>query len=114
MPRSAIKTGTVDLVLPVSGDPGCDHQVRPPEPPITGKRDALTAPDDKSDWLHEIIELLRAKTGHDFRLYKPGTLRRRIERRMAMVPIESGGMDRYLDASAQAILASSSSSPRIY
>ena len=45
----------------------------------------------------EIIELLRAKTAHDFRLYKPGTLRRRIERRMAMVPIETGGMDRYLD-----------------
>jgi two-component system CheB/CheR fusion protein len=30
-------------------------------------------------------------------LYKLGTLQRRIERRMAMASIESGGMDRYLD-----------------
>jgi two-component system, chemotaxis family, CheB/CheR fusion protein len=95
MPRSAIKTGIVDLVLPVADIPAAiiryDRRAA-----HNGKRDGLTAPDDKSDWLHEIIELLRSKTGHDFRLYKPGTLRRRIERRMAMVPIESGGMDRYL------------------
>ena len=31
-----------------------------------------------------IVDLLRLKAEHDFRLYKPGTLRRRIERRMAL------------------------------
>jgi two-component system, chemotaxis family, CheB/CheR fusion protein len=48
-----------------------------------------------SSRLPEIIELLRAKTAHDFTLYKPGTLHRRIERRMAMGAIEPTGMDRY-------------------
>jgi two-component system, chemotaxis family, CheB/CheR fusion protein len=46
--------------------------------------------------LSEIIDLLRTKTSHDFTLYKLGTLRRRIERRMAMAAIETKDMDRYL------------------
>src|SRR5258707_2427476 len=94
MPRSAIMTGAVDLVLPVgkiaetlakygrqlvlNGDrkgPGPDHH-----PP---------------DRLAEIIELLRTKTSHDFALYKPGTLLRRIERRMALAAVDDSG--RYLD-----------------
>ena len=50
-----------------------------------------------TDWLPEIIDLLRTKTVHDFTLYKPGTLQRRIERRMAMAAIETDDMDRYLD-----------------
>lgn len=45
----------------------------------------------------KIIELLRAKTNHDFTLYKPGTIQRRIERRMAMALIEAGHVDRYFD-----------------
>ena len=45
----------------------------------------------------EIIDLLRTKTAHDFRLYKPGTLQRRIERRMAMAAIKTDDMDRYLE-----------------
>src|SRR6185312_212222 len=40
---------------------------------------------------------LRAKTAHDFRLYKPGTLQRRIERRMAMAAVATDDMDRYLE-----------------
>ena len=51
----------------------------------------------RSDWLPEIIDLLRTKTAHDFTLYKPGTLQRRIERRMAMAAIETDDMDRYLE-----------------
>ena len=51
----------------------------------------------RRDWLPEIIDLLRTKTAHDFTLYKPGTLQRRIERRMAMAAIETDDMDRYLD-----------------
>ena len=55
-------------------------------------------PDDAApDWLPEIIDLLRTKTAHDFTLYKPGTLQRRIERRMAMAAIETDDMDRYLE-----------------
>ena len=49
------------------------------------------------DWLPALIDLLRTRTTHNFTLYKPGTLRRRIERRMAMASIEPTRMDRYLD-----------------
>jgi hypothetical protein len=45
--------------------------------------------------LAEIIDLLRAKTAHDFALYKPGTLLRRIERRMALAAVPDIG--RYID-----------------
>ncbi len=95
MPRSAIATGAVDLVLPVAQIP--DALVK------YGRRMDLTqapngpVPEDRAqDWLPEIIELLRTKTAHDFTLYKQGTLQRRIERRMAMAAIGTGGMDRYL------------------
>ena len=48
-------------------------------------------------WLPEIIDLLRTKTAYDFTLYKPGTLQRRAERRMAMAAIETDDKDRYLE-----------------
>ena len=44
----------------------------------------------------EIINLLLAKTAHNFTLYKQGTLRRRIERRMGLAAIELHDMNRYL------------------
>ena len=34
--------------------------------------------------LHEVLTLLRVRTGHDFANYKPATVMRRIERRMAV------------------------------
>ena len=51
-------------------------------------------PDTVQEAFAGIIDLLAAKTPHDFSLYKQGTLQRRIERRMAMAGIESGA--RYL------------------
>ena len=95
MPRSAIATGAVDLVLPVAEIPEALIKY--------GRQMALTrahggsVPQDaEHGWLPEIIDLLRTRTNHDFRLYKPGTLQRRIERRMAMAAIETDDMDRYL------------------
>jgi two-component system CheB/CheR fusion protein len=96
MPRSAIMTGAVDLVLPVAKIPEAltkyDRRMFP-----THAQNGRRRPDAAQNWLLAIIELLRAKTAHDFRLYKPGTLQRRIERRMAMAAIEAGNMDRYLE-----------------
>jgi two-component system CheB/CheR fusion protein len=96
MPRSAIATGAVDLVLAAAKIPEALAKY--------DRRMALTraqngsVPQDKAlDWLPEIVELLRTKTAHDFTLYKQGTLQRRIERRMAMAAIETDDMDRYLD-----------------
>ncbi len=53
--------------------------------------------DKAHEWLPGIIDLLRTKTAHDFTLYKPGTLQRRIERRMALASIGIGDVDRYLE-----------------
>jgi two-component system CheB/CheR fusion protein len=94
MPRSAIATGLVDLVLAADKIPAAliDGQGRP------DRRESVAPPQQDHDVLPAIIELLRAKTAHDFRLYKTGTLRRRIERRMAMGGIEGGRLDLYLAA----------------
>ena len=97
MPRSAIATGAVDLVLPVAKIP--DALITYDRRMILARtQNGSRAKDSAPDWLPEIIELLRTKTGHDFRLYKPGTVQRRIERRMAMAAIETDGMERYLEA----------------
>jgi two-component system CheB/CheR fusion protein len=97
MPRSAVLTGAVDLVLPLADMPDAlvkfQHRMT-----LTRPVHAPSEKDGSPDRLAEIIDLLRARTSHDFRLYKEGTLRRRIERRMAMVSMETDGMERYLDA----------------
>jgi two-component system CheB/CheR fusion protein len=94
MPRSAIMTGAVDSVLPVA---------RIGEALVT--YDKQMAGSDKhsrhpgagpEDCLPKIVELLRTKTAHDFTLYKPGTLKRRIERRMGMVGDGAPDMSHYL------------------
>ena len=95
MPRSAIMTGAVDLVLPVAKIPETlakyGRQLA-----LNGERRKRSAPDDHlPDRLAEIIDLLRTNTAHDFALYKPGTLLRRIERRMALAAVPEIG--RYLD-----------------
>ncbi|WP_245504431.1 chemotaxis protein CheB [Lichenihabitans psoromatis] len=99
MPKSAIATGAVDLVLPVaqiagallkrSRQKGEAHEHEP---------DASTpTPTGATGGLPEIIELLRTRTSHDFTAYKAGTLQRRVQRRMAMASIEGLDMGRYLE-----------------
>jgi len=91
MPRNAIGTGAVDLVLPAAKIPEALIKYQ--------RRMSLASSGDglfPEERLSEIIDLLRTKTPHDFRFYKQGTLLRRIERRMAMAAIESDDLDRYL------------------
>jgi len=86
MPRSAIATGAVDLVLPVAKIPevlaNYGRQTY-----FKGDRDGATPRGQAENGLAEIVDLLRTKTPHDFTLYKPGTLQRRIERRMVMAAV---------------------------
>ena len=95
MPRNAILTGLVDSVLPVAKIPGALGKDRAQ---LVAKRrqDSLGSQEDVHDRLPEIINLLLAKTTHNFTLYKQGTLRRRIERRMGLATIEVHDMGRYL------------------
>jgi len=79
MPRSAISGGAVDLVLPLARIPQAlakyaGHRYLRTRDAETGAGEAYT----------QIIDLLRKRTAHDFSLYKPGTMERRIERRMAL------------------------------
>jgi two-component system CheB/CheR fusion protein len=93
MPRSAIATGLVDYELPPAEMPAqlmsyVAHAFgNPPR--------AATVPAPKTEnALKKIFILLRAQTGHDFSQYKPSTIYRRIERRMAIHQIET--MDGYV------------------
>lgn len=72
MPRSAIATGAVDLVLPVIDIAAA----------LSRHRERLAAP--AQDRIKEIVGFLKSSALHDFTLYKPGTLERRIARRMAL------------------------------
>ena len=94
MPRSAIRTGAADLVLPVAEIAAAlvnhGRQTGPRSEPAQPASDA-----DGNTRFAEILGLLRAQGAHDFTLYKEGTLRRQIERRMATASIKDIGA--YLD-----------------
>jgi two-component system CheB/CheR fusion protein len=96
MPRSAIETGAADAVLPVAEIPQALSDRRHGQPPARGAAEAAPA-EAMPDRLPDVVALLRSRTAQDFSLYKPGTLRRRIARRMATAAIAPGDMDRYLD-----------------
>jgi two-component system CheB/CheR fusion protein len=95
MPRSAIATGAVDLVLAVSDIPAAIVGYRRRLELTPGEEENQTDA-TAQDRLTEIIELLRSKTSQDFKLYKQGTLGRRIERRMAMMGARRGDFAHYL------------------
>lgn len=96
MPRNAVLTGSVDSVLPIDEIP--DALLRysntlSNKPPVIHHVPTYTA---EEDGLAAIIDLLRTRTTHDFRLYKRGTLQRRIERRMLIAKIETHDIAKYL------------------
>src|SRR5271169_4147550 len=72
MPRSAITTGSVDLVLPVAEIPEIIAKYGR-QMVLNGGRKGPASDDHPPDRLAEIIDLLRTKTSHDFALYKQGT-----------------------------------------
>ena len=93
MPQSALATGMVDFELPPAEMAAqlmayTTHAFsRPPH--------HLSAAEPLSEnALKKIFVLLRTQTGHDFSQYKPSTIYRRIERRMAVHQIE--GIDAYV------------------
>jgi len=81
MPQNAIATGHVDFVLPVAEMPGRiqGHGERSREDDGGA---AVHTPSEDADALRNILTVLRIRTGHDFSQYKPGTIQRRIQRRV--------------------------------
>jgi len=88
MPLSAIATGLVDYQLPPAAMPArliayvrhAFGQTRVPVAADTPKTESA---------LKKIFVLLRAQTGHDFSQYKPSTINRRVERRMAVHQVDA-------------------------
>jgi two-component system, chemotaxis family, CheB/CheR fusion protein len=83
MPRSAIDTGLVDYVLPVE-KMATTLMKYVKHPYIGGPKKVPTAKEKFENYLQKIFMLIRSTTGHDFSQYKINTIRRRIERRMAV------------------------------
>ena len=93
MPRNALATGLVDYELPPAEMPA---QLMAYTRHAFGKppRTAATEQPQSEQALKKIFILLRAQTGHDFSQYKPTTIYRRIERRMAVHQVET--LDSYV------------------
>lgn len=100
MPRSAINAGLADLVAPAEDLPAkigdyLRHVL------IIAKAELQLEEKDQSA-LEKVLILLRAKTGHDFSMYKRSTVYRRIERRMGIHQIDRiAGFARYLQENPQ-------------
>jgi len=93
MPRSAIDTGMVDYILPVEKMPK-ELLKYAQHPYIEGARKKVTPKQKYLDSVNKIFSLIRSAMGHDFSNYKQNTIRRRIERRMAVHQI--GKIEQYV------------------
>ena len=87
MPRSAISTGLVDYVLPPGKMPEqllkyTRHATKRVAPRITSAEGPIPQA------LQKVFVILRARTEHDFSLYRKNTICRRIERRMDVHQID--------------------------
>ena len=87
MPRSALATGLVDFELAPAEMPAqlmayVAHAFGRPALPDADSGPATVLHTENA--LKKIFVLVRGQTGHDFSQYKPSTLHRRIQRRMAV------------------------------
>ena len=102
MPRHAIETGCVDLVLrpkEIAGELArLSRRFRTAEPSLESKSEGTLdiGTDDENAVLAHIFQRLRSAHGVDFTHYKRTTIRRRIERRMMLRRIES--LDEYRES----------------
>jgi two-component system CheB/CheR fusion protein len=106
MPVSAISTGKVDIILPVSEMAqrlldiwNNAQKIELPDPAETGLQVLPpTSPEAAEKALREIMLILQARTGHDFKHYKRATVLRRIERRLQVNGLPHlPAYQRYLD-----------------
>ena len=94
MPRSAIDTGAVNLILPPTSIPqALIRYVRDGLSPeaIVDEGLALTP----LNGVDRVFELLEAQHGLDFTHYKSGTVSRRIQRRVVLAGVDS--LDEYIE-----------------
>lgn len=104
MPKSAIAAGCADIVAPAAELPGRILSYIAQVPDLASAVEYDVAGVVPSEPLQQIVTLLQRRTRHDFSLYKPSTLHRRIERRMAIhgIPALAQYAD-FLEQNAQEI-----------
>ena len=96
MPKNAIATGRVDLVLPVAQiGKAIAERVRS----AGGGAGLVERPSNgvTEDGLQSVLAIIEAKIGRDFSVYKPGTLARRLDRRISMAGLEVPSLESYID-----------------
>jgi two-component system CheB/CheR fusion protein len=88
MPRSVIRTKIADYILPPTKMP---EQLIKYTQHLSFKKDSKIFSSEAKlpDALQKIFIILRARTAHDFSLYKTNTICRRIERRMNVHQIDN-------------------------
>jgi PAS domain S-box-containing protein len=97
MPRHSIATALVDYVLPVAEMPGRIVAYASTRSGVHALAESQARPHGDERALRDIFAHMRRRTGHDFTNYKPGTVLRRIERRMAVHELtELSGYARFL------------------
>lgn len=90
MPFSAIATGGVDYILPPVDMPErLELYAQNPFLPATVKEQEKEADVILEEATQKVFWHLRNRTGHDFASYKQSTIRRRIQRRMAVHQLEA-------------------------
>ena len=80
MPKSAIRTGSIDLILPTESIGSELVSILHSPLLVSGASAIIVAPDD----MGELLALLRKHTGYDLSGYKENTVQRRIKRRLAV------------------------------
>jgi len=94
MPQSAVATGLVDRIARLAEIPAVLSDL---VADMGSRREVPAADAVPSADLEAILAALKARTGHDFRGYKPGTIGRRIERRMSLLSLQPEEQGKYLD-----------------
>jgi len=91
MPRHAMLTASPDHVLPVRDMPAMIRRYVAHDYVKAARAAAVEQPDERSDDLAQVMETLRSVVGHNFEPYKAGTMRRRVDRRMALHALSDRG-----------------------
>ena len=88
MPQAAIRTGIVDIISPLGEMP---EKLLAYATQISGlgQLSNIVRTSEAESAIQKIFMLIRSRTGHDFAHYKPSTIDRRIERRMAVNQVTS-------------------------
>jgi two-component system, chemotaxis family, CheB/CheR fusion protein len=95
MPKSAIEAGCGDIIAPAGELPAAILAYVAKVPDSRQPSDEAARRALPSALLDRLFALLQSRTRHDFSQYKPSTLHRRIERRMAIHAIAT--LDQYID-----------------